>query len=452
MADVTLLVATLGSLLVLFVRPIYGLVVYTMVCLLYPYVVGTVDIGTIHFSASRIVIIVLYLKIFYATNLARGFKFIWLDRFVVILFLAEVVAGFTTTEPMKLMQYRAGDFFDMSLPYFAVRLIITTKWQYISLLKWIAWTSAVLAIFAFYEWFTGRNLLSLGRILSQPEIRMNIFYRAQTTFAHPIYYGVYCGMAGAVCLGLVKNVRNNAILYTILVGLMFLGAFFSMSSGGLLAMIAAIGFICFYRFRRKWKAGIAVVILMCVLVEILSNRHFYNVIDRFTFNSATAWYRSRLFEVAFLEGGMAGHWITGYGFEEPGWGLKIDMIDHTDMVNHYLLELCRYGLVGFIPFCAVIIAAIKRLFTGFWLIKNDEDSWLIWCIAGSVFSILIAFNSVSLFWQPMTMLFMIFGFCVAVPTKVSERSQRGVALSTGKVDKAMVHSVTGIRRNLTGRQ
>jgi hypothetical protein len=194
-----------------------------------------------------------------------------------------------------------------------------------------------------------------------------------------------------------------------------------MSSGGLLALVGAIGFICFYRFRRKWKAGIAGVILMCVLVETISNRHFYDVIDRFTFNSANAWYRSRLFEVAFFEGGMSGHWITGYGMEEPGWGLKIDTRDHTDMVNHYLLELCRYGLVGFIPFCAVIITAIKRLLNGFWLLTNDEDTWLIWCVAGGLASVLLAFNSVSLFGQPMTMLFMMFGFCVAVPEVVDKK-------------------------------
>jgi len=417
MEGVTLLVAAVGCLLVLCVRPVYGLAAYVILNMWYPYYMGTIKLGTLDFSAGRIIIVVLFIKIFSSTNLAGKFKVIWLDRLVVILFLAEVAAGLTTTEPMQLLEYRSGDFFDMALPYFAVRFIITTKEHYISLLKAIAWSSAVLAIFACYESLTGNNLVQFGRLLPAPEIRLNFFYRAETTFHHPIYFGVFCGMAGAVCLGLVKNAGNNAILYKILVVLIFLGAFFSMSSGGLLAMVGAIGFICFYRFRRKWKAGIAVVILMCVLVEIISNRHFYDVIDRLTFSSANAWYRSRLFEVAFFEGGMSGHWITGYGMEEPGWGPKIDTRDHTDMVNHYLLELCRYGLVGFIPFCAVIVTAIKRLFTGFWSLTNNEDTWLIWCLAGGLFSVLLAFNSVSLFGQPITMLFMMFGFCVVVPAK-----------------------------------
>jgi hypothetical protein len=420
MDGVTLSVAAAGFLLVLFVRPVYGLALYTIVSIWYPYNVGKVTLGGINFSAGRFIIIALFLQVFSSTNLAGKFKVIWLDRFVVVLFLAEVVAGFTTIEPMKLIQYRSGDFFDMALPYLAVRLIITTREQYISLLKAIAWSVGVLVVFACYESLTGNNLLAMGRSLTSE--KRELFFRARATFIHSIYFGVFCGMVGGLCMGLVKAVGSRAYLYIALAALIFLGAVASMSSGGLFAVVGALGFICCYRFRRKWKAGIIGIIILCGVVEIISNRHFYNVIDRFTFDPSNAWYRSRLFEVAFFEGGMNGHWLTGYGFEEPGWGPKIDMRDHTDMVNHYLLELSRYGLVGFIPFCAVIITAIRQLFKGFWAIRDDSDMWLIWCVAGGLFGVLLALNSVSLFGAPMILLYMMFGFCVAVPSIVGKNT------------------------------
>ena len=131
MEAVTLLLAAVGCLLVLCLRPIYGLVVYVILSMWHPYCVGTVSVGTIDFSVGRIVIIAFFVKIFLSTDFATKFKVIWLDRLVVILFVAEIVAGFTTTEPMRLIEYRSGDFFDMALPYFAVRLIITNKGQYI---------------------------------------------------------------------------------------------------------------------------------------------------------------------------------------------------------------------------------------------------------------------------------------------------------------------------------
>ena len=117
-------------------------------------------------------------------------------------------------------------------------------------------------------------------------------------------------MTGGMCLGLVKNLRKNKSVYKMLMVLMFLGCFSAMSSGGLLAMVGALLFIGFYKYRYYWKQAVVGIVIMCVVVEVLSNRHFYDVIDRFCFNSATAWYRGRLFEVAFFEGGMSGHWLV----------------------------------------------------------------------------------------------------------------------------------------------
>ncbi|MFC1738364.1 O-antigen ligase family protein [Planctomycetota bacterium] len=418
----TILIAVLGVILVMSLKPIHGLIVFIVCAIWYPYSVGTVTLATIDFSVGRILIIVLFIKILFDKNITQNFKWIWLDRLILILFGAEIVAGLFNAEPMKLLEYRGGDFFDMALPYFAVRLIITTKERYITLLKAIAWSAGILALFAFYESLTGHNLLAFGS-RETSEIRMRFFYRARATFRVCIYYGIFSAMAAAMCMGLFKNIKKNKLVYKILVGLMFLGCFSSMSSGGLLAMVVGLAFIAFYKYRRQWKTAIIGIIIMCGVVEIVSNRHFYNVVDRFTFNSATAWYRTKLFEIAFFEGGMSGHWFTGFGcFTDPGWGERIDMRDHTDMVNHYLMKLSRYGLVGFIPFCMVILTAIRRLFKDFWLVSTDSDRWLIWCLAGGLFSVLSAFNSVSLFGQPMIMLFMMFGFCIAVPEIASKTS------------------------------
>lgn len=420
MDALTLIIAVAGCFLVTSKKPIHGLAVYVVVSIWYPYGVGTVSLGSIDFSVGRIVILALFLKIFFGTSLVDRFKLIWLDRFVLILFASEVLAGLTTIPAMKLIEYRAGDFFDMALPYFAVRLIVVDKVKLVTLLKTIAWSTAVLALFGFYESVTGRNLLALGRTLRVPELRMDVLHRAQATLRNSIYYGVFSAMAGALCMGLSKNVvAKERKTYKILVCLCFLGCFFAMSSGGLLAMIGSLAFVAFYRQRYNWKNTLVAIVIMCCVIEVLSDRHFYDVVDRFCFNSSTAWYRSRLFEVALFEGGMSGHWLFGYGFADPGWGMKINMLPVTDMVNHYLLELCRYGLIGFVPFCIVIILSLRNLFKGFWRIGNDSDIWLVWCIAAGFFGVLLTFNSVSLFGMPMTMLFMMFGLCGSVPKMIT---------------------------------
>jgi O-antigen ligase len=122
---------------------------------------------------------------------------------------------------------------------------------------------------------------------------------------------------------------------------------------------------------------------------------------------------------------MSGHWLTGFGYSvEPGWNIKIDGRDHTDMVNHYLLVLSYYGLVGFVPFLAMNIAVIKRLIDAYKASSLDSDKWLVWCLAAGLFGLAGAFMSVSLFGQPTTIYYMMIGFAGVMPTIVGRSNAK----------------------------
>jgi O-antigen ligase len=128
-----------------------------------------------------------------------------------------------------------------------------------------------------------------------------------------------------------------------------------------------------------------------------------------------------LIGVALFEGGMSGHWLTGFGYNvDPGWGPKIDGRDFTDTVNHYLLILHCYGLVGFVPFLAINVAVIKRLVDAFKASISDSDRWLVWCLSAGFFGLAGALMSVSLFGQPTTIYYMMIGFAGAIPAIVAK--------------------------------
>jgi len=74
MEGVALLVAAVGCLLVLYVRPVYGLAVYTASSMWFPYYVGTVSVGSIDFSAGRIIIIASSLKSLFTADLTGGLR------------------------------------------------------------------------------------------------------------------------------------------------------------------------------------------------------------------------------------------------------------------------------------------------------------------------------------------------------------------------------------------
>jgi len=436
MEGVTLTIAAIASTLVFLLSPIYGLIVYLVVLAYYPSYL-TVKVGTLDFSVTRIVILAIYANLLLRSNLIRHFKLSLLDRLIIIYFVAQFVAGLLTTDPIRLLENRSGAAFDALLPYFVMRMIIRNKKDYLVLLKVMLVIAAPLAIVGLYQCITGDNPVGFllryhawaSGAVYYPPARSG-FFRANVTFTHPIMFGLLFATLGPVCAGILGGVKKYRILYWIGLVLMGIGVFSSMSSGPVLAALVAIAFIAFYKFRRHWKLAIVTVTLMCFLVEITSNRHFYEIIDRFTFSSQTAWYRTKLIDVALYEGGMSGNWLLGYGIDNEAaqkasleWAAKIDGRDHVDMVNQYLLILFRFGLVGLIPYFALIVATIKELIIAFRTSLSSYDKWLMWCLAGSLIGLLVAFFSVSLHGgQSTTFFFIMLGLCGAMPLIISDEN------------------------------
>jgi len=430
--NVTLSIALAVSALVLCLPPIYGLIVYVAALAWYPPYL-TVQLGTIDFCVTRIVILALYAKIFLGTNLSRRFKFNWLDALAITYFVAQIISNAFTDSMMKLLENRAGAAFDMLLPYFIVRMVVTDKKKYLTLLKGILIIAAPLAIVGLYQCLTSHNPVgfmmkytawsstSRGHFQSGyiPRARRG-FFRANVTFSVSIMFGLFFAMLGPACVGLLRNINKNRIYYIVAIILMAVGIFSSMSSGPMLAGLLAVSFIAFHRYRKYWKMTLAAVILMCGTVEITSNRHFYDILGGFTISPGTAWYRSRLIEVALFEGGMSGHWVAGFGNDaDPGWSSRIDGRAHTDVVNHYLLVLVRYGLIGLVPFLAMNIMAIKKLIDGYKKSILKSDKWLIWCLSAGFFGLAGAMMSVSLFGQPTTVYYMMIGFTGVLPANIT---------------------------------
>lgn len=428
MIGVTLTVAIIASILVFLLPPFPAFLVYLATFLWYPSYLSA-PLGTIDFTVHRIIILVFYIKLYMMTKLFSRFKFIWLDKVVIIYFVAQLVAGSITTPSLAmLLENRAGRMFDIVLPYFATRLVITDRERYFTFLKAVLMIAAPLAIVGIYQCFSGYNPFGFmihysawarGRPAYPPMSRLGLT-RANVVFAHPIMFGLFFAMFSPICAGLLGYVKQNKVLCGVGMFFMALGLFSCVSSGPALAILCSMAFMAFFRYRKSWRVMAISVVVMCAVVEVLSDRHFFEVIDRFTLNSATAWYRSRLIEVAFFEGGMRGHWIAGFGYNaDPGWGPIIDTRSYVDIVNHYILVLVRFGLIGFIPFVMMNVEAIKRLRLSDKLASQKGDHWLIWCVGASLFGMYCSFMSVALFEQILTLFYVILAICGVMPAIVA---------------------------------
>jgi hypothetical protein len=434
---VTLAVACVFSVLALIVSPGHILTVFLASVIWYPSYY-TVDTGSIHWTVRRIVIVVILLRVLLSGDFLRQFKLMRLDKIVVALFFCETLAGVITglTNTMGVvpfLQYQSGQMFDMLLPYFAVRLILANKEHYLSLLRGILVISFLFAIMAFYQFVTGGNPVSFMRTYYPKE--RSIGFRAELTFEVSIMLGLYFVSFGAACAGLLRFVSdNNKWICVVALVLMAVGTVSSASSGPMLALIMAVAFLILYHWKHEWRLVLTVVVLMCGSIEIVSNRHFYDVLGELTLTPETAWYRSRLIDVAIWEGGMSDHWSVGFGPIDPGWGPQIDERNHTDVVNHYILILINYGLLGFIPFMWMNLEAIKSVLWAGLHAAREADQWLVWTLAASLFGLAGAFFSVSLFEAPTTVYYMLIAFAAAMPGFILEGyppHQRALVIARG---------------------
>ena len=438
MEQLTLAVAAAACVLVFCLPPAWWLIIYTALLAYYPQYLS-VKIGTLDFMACRIVMVAMYAKLLLRGNLVRSFRFNYLDILVIAYFLAQLFSGLLTTDAGSLLENRFGVAFDSVLPYFIVRLTVTSKEEYQKLLKWIIILAVPIAIVGFYECITGHNPAGFLKIYRQwgshgeyIPIPRHGFFRASVTFPHPILYGLFFAILGPVCAGILRSAERHKALYWAGLGFMGIGVFSSMSGGPAFATSVATVFIALYKYRKYWKLAVIAIILMCGTIEVISNRHFYYYPTRFTFDAGSAWYRGRLIDVALFEGGMSGHWLTGYGLATDDslkagleWAAKIDNRDHLDGVNEYVCIVFQFGLIALVPFLAMVCAAIKRLTEALKISLSDSDRWLVWCVFGSLAGILVALFTVSLSGaQPTNLFFILIGLCGVMPLITADENRR----------------------------
>ena len=421
MQNVTILIAITATFVVFLVRPATTLIIYFAVLIWYPTYL-TVQLGTLDFSVSRILILAIFIRILLTEGTSFSFKPLLMDKFVLAYFGLSLMAGLTTTESGRMIEYWSGGFVDMVLPYFATRLLIKTKNDYLMLLKGILALSIPFAILSIYQCIAGNNPFGFLEFYNAfrehpagytPQGRAG-FYRANLTFGVSIMLGMYFATVCGCCAGLFNYFKQKKILFYSSVGLIGIGAISSMSSGPILMAMVLTTVLAVFKYRQYWRSLACLLVAMLILVEIGSNSPWYMALSRFTFSPATAYYRTLLIRTAF-GGGMAEHWLTGYGLADPGWGARIFSQEWTDLVNHYILILVGYGLVGLIPFLCILSCAFQRLRKAFINSTDEAERWLVWTLMSVLVALLVVFMSVSLFAQTRTVFFIVLAFCASIP-------------------------------------
>jgi len=366
MQAVTLFISAIGSLFVLILKPPKAFAVLVAVLLFYPMYL-TVKLGTLDFKAARIVTAVLLLRCLIAPDLRKRFKWNILDKWVVFGMAVSLVVPLIAFKgpKMQILERWSGGIMDTFFTYLVARFCTTDRRSVVSAIKAIAIVFVPLAFLGIAECLTGwQPYIALTRFcpwyeaVAQKVTRVGL-YRATGALGHPIRFG-----AGfALFIPLIYWLRHESGYWRrwayVLAFIMMAGALSSMSSGPWMMVIIIIGCLILEYFKYLVKPIILFVIFSSFIVDVISNRRFYDVLVRYINPiGGAAWHRSRLIHLAIDH--FDEWWLFGYGGVDPGWGPSLGM-EWTDITNQYIIAGVRNGILGVIALCGVVATALYML-------------------------------------------------------------------------------------------
>ncbi len=426
---ITIALAAVGGLLAMIFRPGAALGLMIASTLLWPEYLR-IPVGLAQMSVPRIITLVLI-----ARMLLRGGgspKWCWVDFAVAGGWGWELLATVTMGAESQHLTYMIGRVFDTVCMYFAARLVLVTRGDYTDMIPGLSITALVMgglgAIESTASWSPYTRLFELGGVGwfdKENEYRYG-FLRAKASTGHAIYFG----LAMVVVTGLLLSVRSisrwrGVLWFVITVGMV--GAVSSVSSGPQMALAILLMTGAFIFARWLIRPMLICLLILCVVVEAAANRHFYQLIDYLALSGETAWYRTRLLEVAVNH--LPEYWALGFGGRTPHyWAMEIDGRLHVDLVNQYVIVATNGGLLALAAYIAVIVGAVRsaaRVAAQRADPAASQTGFLFVCV---LLSISLATMSVGLFGPPLLLTNVLMGAMVSLPAAL------GVRLGSARAD------------------
>jgi hypothetical protein len=438
----TLSVAIFASAAVWVLPASGGLVAYLAATCLYPQYLA-VSIGTVDLSVSRIVVLVLLIRLMTRPIDATLARWRWIDILVVISFFAAVLSLFTNEAPMRVIEREGGRLFDTVLAYLVARLSLRTRADVFRLFQGLVIIALPLAAMGAYQSITGHNPYAwmreynvFGDRPQEIDIRYGL-YRADASFGEKISFGLFFAMVLYLNLAKTKiKDRAQRVRLAFMQVPIFIGLISAMSSAPMFSAAMSLFVVMMFPFRRAWPYAAIAIFAVCATLEVASDRHFYEVLTRFALNKGTASYRIGLINEA-LDGGMSGRWLTGFGyigFGPGAWGHNGFNWAHSDLVNLYIGILARTGLVGLIPYLVLNGGYYWCLYRAGRIATNFEDRWMVWCIGAGLVGWNVAMLTVGALGQTSSLLYILMAVAGACPYLVAQRAP----VVSGESDKVAV--------------
>jgi hypothetical protein len=282
-----------------------------------------------------------------------------------------------------------GYAYDVLIAYFLLKVYLADVGDILTLVRYLCWVSAGIALSMLVEYVIGRNLFAVfGGVPAETIVRDGKM-RCQGAFLHPILAGTFGATIFPLFAGMYQ--QEGARKRTAVLGMLssVVITVTSSSSGPLIALAAGIFALAIWPLRRHVKALASSIAFLLLVYSVARSAPFYRLIVKFSaFGSSSNWHRYELIDNFVRR--LPEWWLVGTS-STLHWGWMMQ-----DLANQYVFVGVNGGLVTLALFLAPVVVGFARIgrLLKTPLLPGGEQRFA-WAVGCALFAHVVAFLDVS---------------------------------------------------------
>ena len=406
-----ILVLLIACILVLALPRKHAFVPFLVAALFLPLHV-VVLIGTLHFNATRILVLVGWLRLLIRSDRFPG-RLQMFDKIILASALCNAVMYSLLWQSFGAVVNRLGFLVTTMGAYFLMRFLVRDQQDVVRVIKTLAVVVIVLAPFMVYEHRSANNPFWLLGAPVITDIRDGQI-RAQGPFGHAIIAGTVAAFLLPLFVGLFSKELRSRFLAAAAVLAATVVMIVSRSSTPVLTYAAALLGLALWPLRKKMRALRWGIVLCLVAAQVPLKSPIWFIMDRASgVMGGSGWHRSMLvdnFVRHFYQ-----WWLVGTR-ANPNWGWSM-----WDVDNAYVGAGLSGGLLNFVLFIAMLVTAYKVIGRARKRAeKSPRELRLIWTLGVALFANTVAFFGIVYFDQSIVAWYTLLAMIAVVPTFVAK--------------------------------
>lgn len=358
-------------------------------------------IAGLHFTIFRLVMLVGIVRVLVRGEFAQ-LTWMPLDKVFAWWVVVSVIFGTLSNPSVSLLVNRLGAAYNAICSYYFFRCLIVDFEDVVTSVRTLLLASLPLAVAMLYESSTGHNPFAIFGGVTLVDIFRDGHIRCQGPFRNWILAGTFGATLIPLCVALWQYRPQSRRLVAAGLLASIVITITARSSGALIAMVAGVGGLMFWKWRRYLRLvrrGFVVAIIGLALV--MNAPVWYLIAKLSNITGGGGWHRAYLISQAVDHFGQ--WWLFGTTYT-ANWGPAGEVIasnpNMMDITNQYIMEGVNGGVLKLLLFVIIIFICFRGI--GRRLRAEGAESptaFFVWALGATLFAHCLSFISVTYFDQ-----------------------------------------------------